>query len=150
MRSLPGRPGRFDVDLEPGTLKHKRPALGGRRTQNPLQNHGDVVRALLGDGLEQLSIVLTVELRECGQVSALEDELDDGLAGRPFHWYQVLGDGVSRERHRNLEARDPDCCMLHHGTILLIASVGDSVYPGDFAYAAKVSSTWSPCSQATH
>ena len=66
LRSLPGRPGRFDVDLEPGTLEHKRPALGGRRAQNPLQDHGDVARAMLGDVLEHLSIVLAVELRECG------------------------------------------------------------------------------------
>ena len=130
LRSLPGRPGRFDVDLEPGTLEHKRPALGGRRAQNPLQDHGDVARAMLGDVLEHLSIVLAVELRECGQGSALEDQLDDGLAGRPLHWHQVPGDGVGRERHRDLETGDPDCRMLHHGTILLIASEGDSVIPG--------------------
>ena len=67
LRSLPGRPRRLDVDLEPGTLEHKRPVLGSRRAQNPLQDHGHVVRAMLGDGLEQLSLVLAVELRECGQ-----------------------------------------------------------------------------------
>jgi hypothetical protein len=50
--SLRSRPGRFDVDLEPGTLEKIRPALISRRAQDPLQDHGDVARAMLGDGLD--------------------------------------------------------------------------------------------------
>jgi hypothetical protein len=49
LRSLPGRPGRFEVDLEPSTLEKIRPALISRRAQNPLQDHSDSIRALLGD-----------------------------------------------------------------------------------------------------
>jgi hypothetical protein len=116
--SLRSRPGRLDVDLEPSTLEKIRPALISRRAQNPLQDHGDSIRALLGDGLEHLAVVFAVELRQRCQVGALEDQFDDGLAGRPFHGHQVPGEGVGRERHRDLEAGDPDYRILH-GTILL-------------------------------
>jgi hypothetical protein len=58
---------RFDVDLEAGTLEKIRPALIRRRAQDPLQDHGDSIRALLGDGLEHLAIVLAVELRHRSQ-----------------------------------------------------------------------------------
>jgi hypothetical protein len=65
--SLRIRPGCLEVDLEPGTLEKIRTALISRRAQNPLQDHSDIARAMLGDGLEHLAIVLAVELRQCGQ-----------------------------------------------------------------------------------
>src|SRR5512135_2989033 len=41
----------FDVDLEASPFERKRPTLISRRAQNPLQDHSDVSRAMLGDGL---------------------------------------------------------------------------------------------------
>jgi hypothetical protein len=87
LRSLPGRPGRFDVDLESGTLEKIRPALISRRAQGTLQDHGDSIRALLGDGLVQLAIVLAVTPCDRCQVGAREDQFDDGLAGRAVRRY---------------------------------------------------------------
>jgi hypothetical protein len=64
---LPGRPRRFEVDLESGTLEKIQPALIRRRAQDPLQDHSDSIRALLGDSLEHLAIILAInpEFRAC-------------------------------------------------------------------------------------
>ncbi len=44
------------------------------------------------------------------------------LAGRPFQGHQVLGEGVGRERHRDLEARDLDLGFLAHGPFSITMS----------------------------
>ena len=76
-----GRSGRLDVDLEAGPLEHERPTRGGWRPQYPLQDDRDIRRALFGDLLEHLAIVLAVDLRLGGQTS-FEDQLDSRLASR--------------------------------------------------------------------
>src|SRR3954453_10341594 len=69
-----GRSRRLDVDLEAGPFEHERPTRGGRRPQDPLQDHRDIPRALLSDLLEHLAVVLAVDLRKRRQSTPLKNQ----------------------------------------------------------------------------